>query len=179
MLVQRPCAVFHSSILTPCLEEKCSLPGCALPHRVFQHGHGADAPHHPQGERRGARPLPGHVHQLSTRHPHGRRIVQYVRVDEADPAPRHGHQGQGRLGGVTSWPAGFGRRWLEELGYMSLCKARSSPHPSRQRYSEPVCTRTVWRRLEAVLTGRNGPGCVRTVANRAGTALTGAVRTGR
>ena len=34
------------------------------------------------------------------------------------------------------------------------------------------------RRLEAVLTGRNGPGRARTVANRAGTALTGAVRTG-
>ena len=33
--------------------------------------------------------------------------------------------------------------------------------------------------LEAVLTGRNGPGRARTVANRAGTALTGAVRTGR
>ena len=32
--------------------------------------------------------------------------------------------------------------------------------------------------LEAVLTGRNGPGCVRTVANRASAALTGAVRTG-
>ena len=32
--------------------------------------------------------------------------------------------------------------------------------------------------LEAVLTGRNGPGRARTVANRAGTALTGAVRTG-
>ena len=33
--------------------------------------------------------------------------------------------------------------------------------------------------LGAVLTGRNGPGRARTVANRAGTALTGAVRTGR
>ena len=32
-------------------------------------------------------------------------------------------------------------------------------------------------RLEAVLTGRSGPRRARTVANRAGTALTGAVRT--
>ena len=33
--------------------------------------------------------------------------------------------------------------------------------------------------LEAVLTGRKGPGRARTVASRAGAALTGAVRTGR
>ena len=36
-----------------------------------------------------------------------------------------------------------------------------------------------WRRMEAVLTGQNGPGRLWTVTNRAGTALTGAVRTGR
>ena len=66
---------------------------------VLQHGHGADAAHHPQGERRGERPVPGHVHQLHASDPHGRRIFQYVRIDEADPASRHGHQGQGRLGG--------------------------------------------------------------------------------
>ena len=33
--------------------------------------------------------------------------------------------------------------------------------------------------LEAVLTGRNGPGCARTIANRDGTSLTGAARTWR
>ena len=67
-------------------------------------------------------------------------------------------------------------------------KARSSP--TSQRCSGPVCNRprTSWtvpfsqnrlqRRLEAVLTGLNGPGRAGTVANSAGTALTGAVRTG-
>ena len=66
---------------------------------LFQHGHGADSAHHSQGERRGARPVPGHVHQLSASHPNGGRIFQYVRTDEADPPPGHGHQGQGRLAG--------------------------------------------------------------------------------
>ena len=67
-------------------------------------------------------------------------------------------------------------------------KTRSSPHPSA--LFGPVCDRPSasrfvlfrenrpQRRLGAVLTGRNGPGHARTVANRAGTALTGAVRTG-
>ena len=66
----------------------------------------------------------------------------------------------------------------------------SGPHRTRQRCSGPVCDRPsayrpgpssqnrLQRRLEAVLTGRNGPGRARTVANRVGTALTGAVRTG-
>ena len=62
----------------------------------------------------------------------------------------------------------------------------SSPHPSALfrpclRPSERVPARSVPSKpppaaLEAVLTGRNGPGRARTVANRAGTALTGAVR---
>ena len=66
--------------------------------------------------------------------------------------------------------------------------ARSSPHPSALfrpclRLSERVPARFVTSkppqtRLEAVLTRQNGPGRARTVANRAGTALTGAMRTG-
>ena len=64
------------------------------------------------------------------------------------------------------------------------------PHRTRQRCAGPVCDRPsasrpvpprrnrLQRRLEAVLTGRNGPGRARTAAYRAGTALTGAVRTG-
>ena len=62
-------------------------------------------------------------------------------------------------------------------------------HRTRQRRSGPVCDRlspsrpvlSLQNRLqarEAILTGPNGPGRVRTVANRAGAALTGAVRTG-
>ena len=47
----------------------------------------------------------------------------------------------------------------------------SRPVPPRQNRPQPA--------LRAVLTGQNGPGRARTVANRAGTALTGAVRTGR
>ena len=68
------------------------------------------------------------------------------------------------------------------------CEARPSPHPSAllrpcMRPSERVrpaqsCQNHFQRHLEAVLTARNGPGRARTVANRAGTALTGAVRTG-
>ena len=66
----------------------------------------------------------------------------------------------------------------------------SGPHRTRQRCFGPVCNRpsASWsapsrqnrlqRWLEAVLTGRNGPGHARTVTNRAETALTGAVRTG-
>ena len=70
--------------------------------------------------------------------------------------------------------------------------ARSSPHPSALsrpclRPSERVPARSVPSKpppgaaapLEAVLTGRNGPGRARMVANRAGTALTCTVRTGR
>ena len=68
--------------------------------------------------------------------------------------------------------------------------ARSSPHPSALfrpclRPSERIPTRPgpssqnrLQAPLEEVLTERNGPGRARTVANRAGTALTGAVRTG-
>ena len=48
---------------------------------------------------------------------------------------------------------------------------RARPGPFR-----PV--KTASRRRLEILTGRNGPGRARTVANRAGTALTGAVRTG-
>ena len=76
----------------------------------------------------------------------------------------------------------------------ALCAARTScvkpgPHRTR-RCSGPVCDRPSASRrvparqnrrqapLEAVLTGRNGPGHARTVANRAGTAPTDAVRTG-
>ena len=67
---------------------------------------------------------------------------------------------------------------------------KSGPHRIRQRCSSPVCDRPsasrpvplcqyrLQRRLEAVLTGGNGPGRARTVAYRAETALTGAVRTG-
>ena len=56
----------------------------------------------------------------------------------------------------------------------------SGSHRTRQRCSGPVCDRPSGgrRRLEVVTTGRNGPGRARTVANRAGAALTGAVRTG-
>ena len=72
-----------------------------------------------------------------------------------------------------------------------LLRLTPGPHRTRQRCSGPVCDRPsasrpvpsrqnrLQRRLEAVLTGRNGPGRARTVTNRAGTALTGAVRTGR
>ena len=60
-------------------------------------------------------------------------------------------------------------------------QARSSPHPSALfrpclRPSERVPA--YQNRLQQVLSGRNGPGRARTVANRAGTALTVAVRTG-
>ena len=74
-------------MLTFFLRKKDTLPGFEPAAFVLQHGHGADSTHHPPGERRGERPLPGHVHQLPTCHPHGRRIFQYVRIDEADPAP--------------------------------------------------------------------------------------------
>ena len=59
------------------------------------------------------------------------------------------------------------------------CEARSSPHPSALHRP---CLRPSERPappLEAGLTGRNGPGRARAVANRTGSALTGAVRTGR
>ena len=69
-----------------------------------------------------------------------------------------------------------------------LRQARSSPHPSALlrpwlQPSERVLARSVPSNrlqapLEAVLTERNGQGRAQTVANRAGTALTGAVRTG-
>ena len=62
------------------------------------------------------------------------------------------------------------------LPVSSGCKARSSPHPSA--LFRPCYPTVRVRRLGAVLTGRNGPRRTRTVANRAGTALTGAVRTG-
>ena len=67
-------------------------------------------------------------------------------------------------------------------------KDRSSPHPSALflsslRPSERVPARSVPSKpppspLGGGLTGRNGRGRARTFANRAGTALTGAVRTG-
>ena len=56
------------------------------------------------------------------------------------------------------------------------CSGRLRPSegaPARSVQSKPPPAA-----LGAVLTGRNGPGRARTVANRAGTALTGAVRTG-
>ena len=67
---------------------------------------------------------------------------------------------------------------------------KPGPHHTRQRCLGPVCERPCASRsvpsrqnrlqapLEAVLTGRNGPGRTRTLANRAETALTGVVRTG-
>ena len=70
------------------------------------------------------------------------------------------------------------------------CRLKFGPHRTRQRCFGPVCDRPSASRpvpsrqnrlqapLEAVLTGRNGLGRVRTIANRAETALTGAVRTG-
>ena len=71
-----------------------------------------------------------------------------------------------------------------------VCCMKPDPHRTRQRCSGPVCDRPsasrlvpsrqnrLQQRLEVVLTGRNGPRRARTVVNRAGTALTGAVRTG-
>ena len=67
---------------------------------------------------------------------------------------------------------------------------KPGPRRTRRRCSRPVCdgpsaSRSVpsrqnrlQARLEAILTGRNEPGRAQMVANTAGTALTGAVRTG-
>ena len=75
-------------------------------------------------------------------------------------------------------------------GPLAGLSTQPGPHRTRQRCSGSVCDRRsasrpvpsrqnrLQARLEAVLTGRNGSGRARTVANRAGTALTGAVRTG-
>ena len=71
----------------------------------------------------------------------------------------------------------------------SEAKTRSSPHPSAlsrpclwPSEREPVRSAPLenrhQRRLEAVLTGRNGLGRAQTVTNWAGTALTDAVSTG-
>ena len=67
----------------------------------------------------------------------------------------------------------------------SVLTASVSAVPALVRPSERVPVRSVpskpppvRRRLEALLTGRNGPERDQTVANRARTALTGAVRTG-
>ena len=71
---------------------------------------------------------------------------------------------------------GRGRGRGSSASTSTAASLKPGPHRTRQRCS--------WRsrRLappEAVLTGRNGPGRARTIANRVGTALTGAVRTGR
>ena len=75
------------------------------------------------------------------------------------------------------------------LLFTAVRRETPGPHRTRQRCSSPVCDRPsatrpvssrqnrLQRRLEAVLTRRNGPGRAQTVANRAGTALTGAVKT--
>ena len=67
-------------------------------------------------------------------------------------------------------------------------ETRSSPHPSalfrpclrpfERVPARSVSSKRLQRRLAAVLSGQNGPGRTRTVTNRAGTALTGAMRTG-
>ena len=70
-------------------------------------------------------------------------------------------------------------------------RLKPGTHRTCQRCSGPVCDRPsaprpvpsrqnrLQARLDAVLTGRNGPGRARTFVNRAGTVVTGAVRTGR
>ena len=78
--------------------------------------------------------------------------------------------------------------WTRRLAWSAV---PPGPHRTRQRCAGPVCDRPsasrpvlsrqsrLQRCLEAVLTGRSGPGRALMVANRAETALTGAVRTGR
>ena len=69
--------------------------------------------------------------------------------------------------------------WLKP-GPHCTCQRCSGPVWDRPSASRPVPSRQnrLQAPLEAVLTGRNGPGCARMAPNRAGTALTGAVRTG-
>ena len=80
-------------------------------------------------------------------------------------------------------------------GFVTRLTRRQQPtvkpgsHRTRQRCSGPVCDRPstsrpvpsrqnrLQARLEAAFTGRTGAGRARMVANRAGTALTDAVRT--
>ena len=83
--------------------------------------------------------------------------------------------------GRRGWP------WPAAAGELHV---KPGPHRTHQRCSGPVCDRPsasppipsrqnhLQRRLEAVLTERNGPGRPQTAANRAEIALTGAVRTG-
>ena len=74
-----------------------------------------------------------------------------------------------------------------DLGSLSIGTLTPGPHRTRQRYFGPVCDRPIalrpipsrQNRLQASGGGFDGPKRARTVANRALTALTGAVRTGR
>ena len=92
------------------------------------------------------------------------------------------------LPGVHCRPRG--RHDFRELRLTSYGSVKPGHHRTRQRCSGPVCDRPSKSRsvpsrqnrlqapLTAVLTGRKGPGRARTAANRAGRALTDAVRTG-
>ena len=77
-----------------------------------------------------------------------------------------------------------GSRWTTDSCHRSGQALKPGAHRIRRRCSGPVCDRPNAFRpvpsrqnrlqpLEAVLTGRNGPGRARTVANRAGTAPMG------
>ena len=75
-------------------------------------------------------------------------------------------------------PTGSGQGWVARLLHTTPRRLPIFYVKSLVLAKRYPCENRLQRRLEAVLTGRNRPGSARTFANRAGTVLMGALRTG-